>query len=119
MEEKELYENLIKKMNKLPKIGFALMLLGPMIILFARISFFGANSDDIVGITEVLKWLAIVAPGIGAILCIVATFCWKELSGRSQILATIVFVMCNPIFYSVYFMYCYYVGFVFAGFSLM
>jgi glucose uptake protein GlcU len=98
--------------------GFILMLCGPAVLLL------GALLYQLIGdFPEILAFIfgsiALLLPLIGVILCIMALTKHKELWNGEKSLAIITCVMCNPLFYFIYFFVCYVSGYGLAGSAMM
>lgn len=91
--------------NKLPILGFALMLGGPLILLLAGgvTEFFGYIPEIA---ANIISWTAIILPGIGVVLSIITLFRWKKTGKLGRALALITVIMCNPVFYYTYLFLC-------------
>ncbi|MDR0913908.1 MAG: hypothetical protein LBM65_01900 [Oscillospiraceae bacterium] len=105
-------------LNKLPLIGFLIMLSGAAIIIIEIILFniIGTINSDV---GNVITWVTIVLPGIGAVLCIISLFRWKKIGLTGQVLSVLTVVMCNPWFYYIYFIICIISGYTLAGLQWM
>lgn len=104
--------------NKLPIIGFILMLAGPIILLLA--GFFTETFGYVPEIAaNIIAWTAIILPGIGAIISIVSLFKWKKIGKRGRALAIVTVIMCNPFFYFIYLVMCGISSKTLAGLSWM
>ena len=108
-------QNSYSKLNVLPKIGFVLFSFGPIFIFTMNIFSFEFS----VLLANLIMWISIITPGIGAVLCLISAFKWRELSDNSKGYSIIIFVMCNPVFYFLYFVFCQLIRGTLAGFSLM
>ena len=117
IEDEEWIVNLTKN-NKLADIGFILMLAGPAIILIADL--LTGSIGTVSEITaNIICWIAIVLPGIGAVLSIISLFMWKKTGTRGHAFAIITVIMCNPFFYFVYIVICGMASKTLAGLSWM
>jgi hypothetical protein len=105
-------------LNNLPLIGFLIMLSGFAIVIVEIILYniIGTINSDI---GNIITWVTIVLPGVGAVLCIISLFRWKKISLTGQVLSVITVVMCNPWFYMVYFVICSITRDTLAGLSWM
>jgi hypothetical protein len=104
--------------NKLPLIGFFTMLSGPAIIFLGMI--WSINIGNIpLTITDIIIWITILLPGIGAVLCIISLCKWKKIATSGRVISIITVVMCNPAFYYIYFIICLILRHSLAGLSWM
>ena len=102
-----------------PFIGFLLMWVGPLLLVlmtYLTSDVFSAVSDIA---ATILAAVCFFLPGIGAIL---STFYLESsedngLLGKS--LATVTIIMCNPLFYILYFLICIFMGNEMAGIPWM
>jgi hypothetical protein len=104
--------------NKASITGFILMLAGPAILLLA-----GLLTDTFGYLPEtaanIISYVALFLPGIGAVLCIITLFRWKKTRKLGRSLAVVTVVMCNPIFYFFYYFICAISSNTLAGLSWM
>jgi drug/metabolite transporter (DMT)-like permease len=98
--------------------GFFLMLGGPALLLFASL-FYRTLARLPEFISLIIGGIAFFLPLVGVILCIKAFKHRDQLFKVERAIAIITFVMCNPLFYFVYFFICYVSGFALGGSSLM
>jgi len=107
-----------KRKNKLAVIGFSLMLAGPAILISAfLLQNLAGNFPKI--IADIIMWITLVLPGIGAVLCIISLVLWKRTGNIGRSLSIVTVVMCNPVFYFVYLIICGIAGNTLAGLSWM
>jgi hypothetical protein len=103
--------------SKEARKGFALLLGGPLVLLIPTLI-------DLIGTVPVIlafffSVVSAILPGLGAIICIISLVKGKELDKLGRALSIITIVMCNPLFYRVYFVICFQSGFGLAGISFM
>jgi hypothetical protein len=103
--------------NRLAIIGFAFMLAGPALIIFAGL--LQNWTGDFHKISAlIIAWTSVVLPGIGAVISIVSLILRK--SGKlGKALSIVTLIMCNPFFYYYYFFICMVMGITLAGLPLM
>ena len=53
-------------------------------------------------VVENMLWAAVFLPGIGAVMCIISLFAWRQLGKLRRVLSIFTIAMCNPIFYYLY-----------------
>ena len=95
----------------IPTIGFVFMITGPLILYTVeqyRTESILINAAVTITETtaETLLWTAVFLPGIGAALCIFSLLNWKKLGKFGRILSITVVIICNPIFYFLYYLAC-------------
>jgi drug/metabolite transporter (DMT)-like permease len=98
--------------------GFFLMLGGPAVLLVASL-FYRSLARLPEFISLIIGGIAFFLPLVGVILCIKAFKHRDQLFKAERALVIITFVMCNPLFYFVYFFICYVSGFALGGSALM
>jgi hypothetical protein len=104
--------------NKAPFIGFILMLAGPAILILAGLVT-GAFGYLPRTAANIVSYVTMFLPGIGAVVCIVTLFRWKKTGKLGRSLAVVTVVMCNPFFYFFYFFICAISSSTLAGLSWM
>ena len=104
--------------NKLPVIGFILMLLGPGILMLAGFLTSTLGYAPVI-IANIIAWTVIILPGIGAVMSIISLVRWKKTGKLGRALTIVTVVMCNPIFYFYYFIICVIASSTLAGLSWM
>lgn len=96
--------------KKLSNTGFLLMVLGPLLVaLLGRIPW---TLPEL--ITTVIGLIAIVLPGVGAVLSIISVVRCKKTKEPVHTLSIVTIVMCNPLFYCIYFFSCAIAGNMYA-----
>jgi hypothetical protein len=103
--------------SKKARIGFCLLLGGPLVLLIPTVIDLIGSVPDILAIF--FSFVSAILPGIGAILCIASLIKGKELDKLGRALSIITIVMCNPLFYYLYFHMCFAGGYGLAGMSFM
>lgn len=103
--------------DKLARRGFFLLLGGPLVFLIPTLISFITGVPQILAM--IFSGIAIILPGVGAILSIISLVKGKELDKTGRALAIITIVMCNPLFYLVYFSICNVGGYGLASMSFM
>jgi len=104
--------------NKVPIIGFVLMLAGPVILILAGL-FTEALGCLPRTAANIVSYVTMFLPGIGAVICIVTLFRWKKTGKLGRSLAVVTVIMCNPFFYFFYFFICAISSSTLAGLSWM
>ncbi|MDR0946631.1 MAG: hypothetical protein LBM87_02640 [Ruminococcus sp.] len=102
---------------KIARRGFILLLCGPGVLLLAALVGIIGDIPDVLAL--IIGGIAFILPGIGAVLSIIALTKRKELDKIGRALAIITLVMCNPLFYFIYFFVCLAGGDGFTGLALM
>lgn len=101
--------------SKMALIGFVLMLIGPaMLFLSGYIPWILPKA-----IAYTIMWIMIVLPATGAVLSIVSLRLCKKEKRSVHPLSVITLVMCNPLFYFLYFFICGIMGDTLAGIPWM
>ncbi|MDR0944360.1 MAG: hypothetical protein LBM41_07515 [Ruminococcus sp.] len=103
--------------SKKARIGFCLLLGGPAVLLIPTLIDLIVTVPDILAVF--FAFTSAILPGIGAIFCIISLVKGKELDKLGRALSIITIVMCNPLFYPLYFVICMNSGDGLAGMSFM
>lgn len=104
--------------NKLPVIGFALMLAGPVILVLAAL-FQDWQGDFSEFIAYAIMAIAIILPGSGFVISIISLRLWKKMGAWDRALSIVTAIMCNPFFLLYYCFICLVAGLSLAGLSWM
>jgi|GEM_PF-2839651 len=109
-----------KSVKKLAIIGFLLMLAGPgTLILVRRLAYSFPRNSLLDTISIILTWAAIALPAAGAVLCIIHLVKCSKAGTPKNPLSIVTLVMCNPLFYFIYFVACALMGSPLTGLSMM
>ena len=107
-----------RSINKRSIIGFLLMLVGPAVLFLAGfISYIFGYFPEIVA--NIIAWGAFILPGIGVVFSIISLCNWKRAGHLSRALSIVTVVICNPLFYYLYFFVCGISSNTLAGLSWM
>jgi hypothetical protein len=98
--------------------GFLLMLSGPALLLIAGL-FVVVLGELPAVLAFIIGGTAFLLPGIGVVFAIKALIKRDELYKTGRALAIITCVMCNPLFYFIYFFICFVSGSALAGMASM
>jgi uncharacterized membrane protein YozB (DUF420 family) len=106
--------------QKLAIIGLTVFFAGPIVMIIS--GFLPSILPDrqaIYMFGGALGWIAFVLPAIGCIISIISVVMCKKSKVPMHGSAIGVIVMCNPIFYYIYFIMCGLTGYGLAGLAMM
>jgi hypothetical protein len=89
---------------KFARLGFCLMLCGPAVWLIPTLIELIGSVDGI--LAAIFFIISVALPAVGAVLCIISLVKGKEPDESGKVLSIITVVLCNPLFYPLYFTLC-------------